>query len=170
MAAACPFCTMPETNSPRLDFIGASLVAASFHLRAMPDTNSSNPGIVGTPLVAASLHQCTMPLTYSPLYGSIGASLVAASFHHCAMSDTNSTLNGSIGTSVVLTKCFFSTTAAFLLFLPYLRRPFIAERRVISFVIPIVIIGGGHIFQPSPTTHFLVGWPERRHHRLPLFS
>jgi hypothetical protein len=170
VAASFHLRAMPDTNPPVLGIVCASLVAASFHHCAMSETNSSNPGIVGTPPMAASFHQCTMPLTYSPLYGSIGASLVAASFHHCAMSDTNSTLNGSIGASVVLTKCFFSTTAAFLLFLPYLRRPFIAECRVIFFVIPIVIIGGGHIFQPLPMTHFLVGWPERRHHRLPLFS
>jgi len=102
---------------------------------------------VGAPLVAASFHQCTLPDTNSSILGLFGASLVAASFHLRAMTGTNSSL-----------------------LVTYLPLPFTLQRRAIFFVVAIVVIGGGHIFQPLLTTHFLVGWPERRHHQLPLFS
>jgi hypothetical protein len=74
---------------------------------------------VDASLVAASFHRCTMPFAKTSRLEILGAPLVAASFLLCAMPDTNSSLNSSIGASLVLTKCF-SNTATSLLLLPYL--------------------------------------------------
>jgi hypothetical protein len=81
--------TVPPTNSSLPGIVGATLVAASFCLRAVRGTNSSLPDIISAPLVTASFHLRAMHETNSSLPGIVGAPFVVAFFLFRAMCDTN---------------------------------------------------------------------------------
>ena len=101
---------MPVTNS---DFtfigfigIGASIVAASFHLCAMSETYSLHSGLFGVSIVAAAflLHIHAMPHINLSMLGIGLEPHVAAAFHFpfCTMmSNTHSALNDTVCASLM---------------------------------------------------------------------
>mmetsp|Transcript_29537 Transcript_29537/g.53578 ORF Transcript_29537/g.53578 Transcript_29537/m.53578 type:complete len:124 (-) Transcript_29537:1568-1939(-) len=93
---------MPHTDTSLDNFVGASFMAARFHLCSMLDTYPSLLGTITTSFMFANFDLCTMLDTYSSLLGLITTSFMFANFTHarlqlCTMPYANTSFDGMVG-------------------------------------------------------------------------
>mmetsp|Transcript_22326 Transcript_22326/g.41013 ORF Transcript_22326/g.41013 Transcript_22326/m.41013 type:complete len:177 (+) Transcript_22326:237-767(+) len=104
---------MPHTDTSLDNFVGASFMAARFHLCSMLDTYPSLLGTITTSFMFAKFDLCTMLDTYSSIFGICRASFVAASLYLCTMPQTDTPLDNNVGASFTAA-CFGSFTRTML--------------------------------------------------------